>query len=62
MLAFILNLPPFQNMSYLFADIVIPVAVSGTFTYAVPQELRLTVRRGNLVNVPFKKSKSIPDW
>lgn len=60
MLAFILNLPLFQNMSYLFADIVIPVAVSGTFTYAVPQELRLTVRRGSLVNVPFKKSKSIP--
>ncbi len=53
-----LNLPPFQVMSRLFADIVIPVAVSGSFTYAVPEEMRGSVRRGSLVTVPFGQSRS----
>lgn len=39
-----------------FADIVIPVAVGGSFTYGIPQELRGTLHRGSLVTVPFGKT------
>ncbi|MRR20777.1 primosomal protein N' [bacterium] len=45
-------------MKRLYADIVIPVAVSGSFTYAIPEEIRDLVRRGSLVTVPFGQSKS----
>lgn len=45
-------------MNRLYADIVIPVAVSGSFTYAIPEEIRDLVRRGSLVTVPFGQSKS----
>lgn len=47
-------------MSNQFADIVIPVAVSGTFTYSIPPDLTRDVRRGSLVSVPFGQSKSVP--
>lgn len=47
-------------MSNQFADIVIPVAVSGIFTYVIPEEIRTAVRRGSLVSVPFRQSKNIP--
>ncbi len=36
-----------------FADIVIPVAVGGSYTYAIPRELRGSLRRGSLVTMPF---------
>ena len=58
MLPFILNLPLFHAMNRQFADIVIPVALSGFFTYAIPEEMRGAVRRGSLVTVPFGQSKS----
>lgn len=45
-------------MNRQFADIVIPVALSGFFTYAIPEEMRGAVRRGSLVTVPFGQSKS----
>jgi primosomal protein N' (replication factor Y) len=45
-------------MNRQFADIVIPVAVSGSFTYAIPGEMRGAVRRGSLVTVPFGQSRS----
>jgi len=44
-------------MNRQFADIVIPVALSGFFTYAIPEEMGGTVRRGSLVTVPFGQSK-----
>lgn len=47
-------------MSNLFADIVIPVAVSGTFTYSIPRDITPDIRRGSLVTVPFGQSKSVP--
>lgn len=36
-----------------FAEIAIPVAVHGTFTYRIPEELRDGVRLGSRVEVPF---------
>ena len=39
-----------------FADIVIPVAVSGSYTYDIPPELSGAVRRGSIVTVPFGQS------
>ncbi|MEK6372347.1 MAG: primosomal protein N' [Acidobacteriota bacterium] len=36
-----------------FAEIALPVAVHGTFTYAIPPELRDGVRLGSRVEVPF---------
>lgn len=36
-----------------FAEIAIPVAVHGTFTYAIPEALRDGVRLGSRVEVPF---------
>ena len=41
-----------------FADIVIPVAVSGSYTYGIPQELRGALRRGSIVTVPFGQSSN----
>jgi primosomal protein N' (replication factor Y) len=57
MLAFILNLPPFPAMKNHYADIIIPVAVGGSFTYSIPGELAQSVRRGSLVTVPFGQSE-----
>jgi primosomal protein N' (replication factor Y) len=36
-----------------FAEVAVPVAVHGTFTYAVPPALRDAVRLGSRVEVPF---------
>src|SRR5512144_1976520 len=36
-----------------FAEIALPVAVHGTFTYSVPEELRDGVRLGSRVEVPL---------
>jgi primosomal protein N' (replication factor Y) len=36
-----------------YAEIALPVAVYGTFTYAIPEELRDSVRLGSRVEVPF---------
>src|SRR5437764_9705365 len=36
-----------------YAEIALPVAVHGTFTYAIPPELRGGVRLGSRVEVPF---------
>jgi primosomal protein N' (replication factor Y) len=40
-----------------FADIIIPVAVSGFFTYGIPGEISASVHRGSLVTVPFGQSR-----
>ncbi len=45
-------------MSMQYADIIVPVPVSGWFTYRVPERLRHAVRRGSLVTVPFGQSSS----
>src|SRR4051794_17932642 len=36
-----------------FAEVAVPVAVHGTFTYAIPSDLRDAVRLGSRVEVPF---------
>ena len=36
-----------------FAEVAVPVAVHGTFTYAIPPDLRDAVRLGSRVEVPF---------
>ena len=36
-----------------FADVAVPVAVRGTFTYAIPLHLRDDVRLGSRVEVPL---------
>jgi len=41
-----------------FADIALPVAVHGTFVYAIPPELRDDVRLGTRVEVPFGTQRS----
>lgn len=41
-----------------FADIIIPVAVAGSYTYVIPMHLQDEVRRGSLVTVPFGRQKS----
>jgi primosomal protein N' (replication factor Y) (superfamily II helicase) len=41
-----------------FAEIALPVAVHGTFTYAIPDELRDAVRLGSRVEVPFASKLS----
>jgi len=41
-----------------FADVALPVAVHGTFTYAIPAELRDDVRLGSRVEVPFGPQRS----
>ena len=40
-----------------FADIIIPVAVPGIFTYGIPGEIRGSVHRGSLVTVTFGQSR-----
>ncbi len=44
-------------MSEQFADIIIPVALPGFFTYGVPVALQPVLRRGSLVTVPFGGSR-----
>ena len=46
-------------MKIMYADIVIPVAVPGTYTYAVPAGLAGAIRRGSLVTVPFRQSRDV---
>jgi primosomal protein N' (replication factor Y) len=41
-----------------YAEIALPVAVRGTFTYAIPPELRDGVRLGSRVEVPFGAKRS----
>src|SRR5436190_12060607 len=41
-----------------YAEIALPVAVHGTFTYAIPPELRDGVRLGSRVEVPFGPKRS----
>lgn len=36
-----------------YAEIALPVAVAGTFTYAIPERLRDAIRIGSRVEVPF---------
>ena len=40
-----------------FADIIIPVAVPGLFTYGIPGEIRGSVHRGSLVTVTFGQTR-----
>src|SRR4030042_6979963 len=40
-----------------FADIILPLAVSGTFTYRVPDKLAAQVKTGMRVIVPFGPRK-----
>src|SRR5437763_3493099 len=41
-----------------YAEIALPLAVHGTFTYAIPPELRDGVRLGSRVEVPFGTKRS----
>src|SRR5437763_16170157 len=41
-----------------YAEIALPLAVHGTFTYAIPPELRDGVRLGSRVEVPFGAKRS----
>ncbi|MGB8358482.1 MAG: primosomal protein N' [Bacteroidales bacterium] len=45
-------------MSSEFAEIILPVAVAGSYTYGIPPELHDKLQRGSLVTVPFGQSKS----
>ena len=46
-------------MKIKYADIIIPVAVAGTYTYSIPDGLDDSVRRGSLVTVPFGQSRDM---
>lgn len=41
----------------MYADVIVPLAVEGTYTYAVPDELEGSVGQGTLVLVPFAGNK-----
>lgn len=41
-----------------FARVAVPFGVAGTFTYAIPEELRELVRRGVRVEVPWSSKKT----
>jgi len=41
-----------------FAEVALPLAVHGTFTYAIPPDLRDAVRLGSRVEVPFGAKRS----
>ncbi len=45
-------------MKNLYADIIIPVAVTGSYTYEIPPEMRGALRRGSLVTVDFGQSRN----
>lgn len=40
-----------------FADVIVPLAVDGIFTYVVPENLEAEVEEGRLVRVPFAGKK-----
>ncbi len=42
-------------MKELFCDVALPVPLPSLFTYAVPQEMRETLRAGSRVLVPFRR-------
>lgn len=42
-------------MKCLYADIIIPVALEGLFTYSIPESMSKSLQRGSLVTVPFGK-------
>ncbi len=42
-----------------FADIILPLAVKGTFTYRIPEEMNGKVFPGSRVLVQFGKKNSI---
>ena len=47
-----------------FADVIVPLAVGGFYTYSVPAVLEKEIREGKLVIVPFagnkKYTRSLP--
>ena len=45
-------------MAQLYADLIIPVALAGTYTYLVQPAMTGNIRRGSLVTVPFGQSRS----
>lgn len=46
-------------MNNQYADLIIPVALPGTFTYAIPTALVSVVHRGSLVSVGFGQSDDV---
>lgn len=42
----------------IFAEVLLPVPIQGTFTYKVPADMELTLRVGHRVIVPFGRRKS----
>ncbi len=46
-----------NNQDLLFAELILPVAIMGTFTYKVPLELEETIKVGQRVEVEFGKKK-----
>ena len=45
-------------LKHAFADIIIPVAVTGSYTYGIPEEMRGVLRRGSIVTVPFGQTRN----
>ena len=43
----------------MFVDVILPLAVPGTFSYALPEEIAHTVRPGMRVAVPFGRGRKI---
>ena len=41
----------------LYADVIIPVPIAGTFTYSVPADMNSTLKVGHRVIVPFGRKK-----
>ena len=41
-----------------YADLILPLPLQGTFTYAVPASMQSAVRVGMRVLVPFGRSKT----
>ena len=46
-------------MSSGFADIILPVAVAGSYTYGIPSGLHDQIQRGTLVTVPFRTEQEL---
>lgn len=40
-----------------YAEVILPLAVQGTFTYLVPEEMQCDISRGSMVYVPFGPRK-----
>jgi primosomal protein N' (replication factor Y) (superfamily II helicase) len=49
-------IPPHAEPETLFADVIVPRHLLGSFTYTVPSSLRPTLRVGHRVLVPFGRS------